>query len=135
MADQDEHYQAIGQALADELPEGWASVEVNCYMVSVFTEFHCRYTTTGGDSVSFEVPDDLFEHFMELRDELYEPGRGAWLAATFTMDNSGAYGVDYDYDSRPPFQPQPEDASWLEDLQAYPRAPELIPDWMPRPAP
>jgi hypothetical protein len=133
MADPGELYQAIGQALVEELPDGWRSVEVSCYMITVFTEFHGWYTTESGEKVSFEVPDDLFDYFAELRDLLYEPGKGAWLSATFRMDNTGKFSVDYDYENRPPFHPQPENESWLLDLERYPRDPEFLPTWMPRP--
>ncbi|MEQ4204712.1 immunity protein YezG family protein [Actinopolymorpha sp. B17G11] len=136
MADHNGHgelFQAIGQALVDELPDEWESVDVECEMIDFSSRFACAYTAAGGDLVAFEVPDELYPLFTELRGEMYEPGKGAWYKARFQMDSSGKFGVDFDYDSKPNLTGV-LDEDYLEDLEKYPRDRELIPAWMPRPA-
>jgi len=57
----------------------------------------------------------------------------AMLSAVFRMDHTGSFDVDFDYDGRPDWDIGPDPGSYLADLEKYPRDPELIPSWMPRP--
>ncbi|WP_020575637.1 immunity protein YezG family protein [Actinopolymorpha alba] len=134
MADHTELYQQIGQVLVDELTDEWESVEVVCYMVTIVTEFRGTIVRPNGERASVSLPvAQLFLLFEELREVTYEPGKGAWFTATFRMDATGRFSVDFDYDSKPDLRPEPLDETWLDDLEQYPRDPELIPAWMPRP--
>ena len=134
MADQAELYQQIGQALVDELPEdGWESVEVTCYMVTIVTEFRGTLVRSGGEEDFTPPAAAIYFPFKQLREETYEPGKGAWFTATFRMSATGSFSIDYDYESKPDLRPEPLDETWFDDLEKYPRDPELIPAWMPRP--
>ncbi|WP_020577829.1 immunity protein YezG family protein [Actinopolymorpha alba] len=125
--------QGIGQALFDELPDDFTSARVVCSMIGFQARFVCSYTRASGAESTIGMPDDLYELFLDLRDATYEPGKGAWYTAEFVVDGDGRFSIDFDYDNRPAVVSATED-DYFDDLEKYPRAPELIPDWYPRPA-
>ena len=134
MAEQDSEqtaiYQRIAGALFDSLPAGWTSVEVTVSMIHFAARFECTCTTADGARQSVEAPDELWDEFTRLRELTYVPDRGAWLVAVFRLDHEGRFSVDFDYDRKPNLVAVTDD-DYLEDLEKYPRAPELIPDWYP----
>jgi hypothetical protein len=130
-ARQQELLQAIGQALFDELPDDFASARVVCSMVGDQARFDVGHTDGSGRQASTGMPDDLYELFLDLRDATYEPGKGAWYVARFELSADGRFGIDFDYDSEPSVVSATED-DFREDLERYPREPELVPGWYAR---
>ncbi|HEY6739214.1 MAG TPA: hypothetical protein VI076_10230 [Actinopolymorphaceae bacterium] len=57
---------------------------------------------------------------------------GAWLVDVFRLDGDGRFSVDFDYEKKPNLVAVTDD-DYLEDLEKFPRAPDLVPAWHPRP--
>lgn len=77
----------------------------------------------------------------ELREAMYQEGKGTWYNATFVVDEERRISADFDYEN-PPFggvadddDPDSEgDADpelLLEDHRMFPRDPDVLPEWHP----
>ncbi|PSL05185.1 uncharacterized protein DUF600 [Haloactinopolyspora alba] len=74
----------------------------------------------------------------ELRKSMYEPGKGTWYNATFTVDDTGKITADFDYDNpaarrhgqrqRARHRGGAYNELMLKDHTTYPRDPENLPD-------
>ena len=70
-----------------------------------------------------------------IREAAADPQRGAWLTAEVTIPRTGAATFAYDWMKQPAWKAIDglDDALYFDDLKAFPRTPENIPDWYPRP--
>jgi hypothetical protein len=67
----------------------------------------------------------------ELRELMYQDGKGSWYNATFVIDEQKQLEAEFDYDN-PPFDGLPDDDQLLrEDQRDYPRSLENLPLWHP----
>ncbi len=67
----------------------------------------------------------------DLREVMYQEGKGSWYNATFTIDDKNQLEAEFDYDN-PPFDGLPDDDQLLrEDQRDYPRSLENLPLWHP----
>jgi Immunity protein YezG-like len=130
--DTDDLYQRIANSAVTNLPEEWQTARITIYMVSTRSHLEAEYTTQpDSEPVSFRSDRDAIRAFKELRKLTAQPGKGAWYGAVFTVDRAGKFDVTFDYDTKPAFPGGIEDESYLKDLEAFPRDPEYIPEWMP----
>ncbi|MEC3913308.1 immunity protein YezG family protein [Nocardia sp. CDC160] len=74
----------------------------------------------------------LTDQFQTLRDEMYEPDKGAWLSARFILRRTGDSEVSFNYDEDPNWTPELHPMMFVRDLEAYPRADGHIPPWLRR---
>ncbi|MFF1607844.1 TNT domain-containing protein [Amycolatopsis sp. NPDC058278] len=86
-----------------------------------------KHTETAGHNTA--VPDELADLFTELRAGMYTEGRGTWLQARFALNADGSFDFDFALDDDPVWTHAPEPAAWPEELAAFPRADEHVPDW------
>lgn len=70
--------------------------------------------------------------FKALRHEMGSQGKGAWLSAVVTLDNSGNMKASFNYDECPAWSAPVSDEAYIDDIKKYPRPPGAIPDWYPR---
>lgn len=96
---------------------------------------------------SLDPPTGLDDRLADLKDAMYEPGKGAWFLTEITLHRSGRYTLDFTYDRRvywnedallDPYrstsdQPVPSDEMWRDELARYPRPAPLRPGWLPPP--
>ncbi len=73
---------------------------------------------------------------MKLREAMYQPGKGTWYTARFTIDAAGNCDVRYDYDSMPANPTFNETVADIHDLlvedhERFPRDQEHLPEWHP----
>ncbi len=132
---------AVGQAMVDAAPEGWKTLTLDVTAAGNLTDVGLDVQMPDGSEPDVEPPDDDFDAVTELRKSMYEPGKGTWYNATFTVDDAGKIGADFDYDN-PPLGGMVNDddpdsggdadeALMLKDHKIYPRDPENLPDWHP----
>lgn len=69
-----------------------------------------------------------------IREATADPERGAWLTAHVTIPRTGTATFTYDWMTQPAWEAIGglADALYLDDLKAFPRTPENIPDWYPK---
>jgi len=74
--------------------------------------------------------EDFAGRFAELRRLMYRPDRGTWFSARLTVSHQGDYRSDYDYDTRPAFDPPASPELFVRDLEAFPRDASRVPSWL-----
>ena len=130
--DSDDLYQRIANSALANLPEKWQTAQITIYMLSSLSHLEAEYTNDTQAAPGRFVPSfDAVRAFEGLRELTAQPGKGAWYSAVFTMDRAGTFNVEFDYDTKPSFPYKIDDEDYREDLEAFPRDPEHIPDWMP----
>jgi hypothetical protein len=67
---------------------------------------------------------------LELREVMYQEGKGSWYNATFTIDEQKQLEAEFDYDD-PPFRGNADDQLLTDDQRDYPRSLENLPLWHP----
>ena len=66
----------------------------------------------------------------ELRHRMYVAGVGAWYSMTLDIDPDRTATATYNYDTEPVFDPAPDAAVFLRDLQRYKRKDDHLPQWL-----
>ena len=83
------------------------------------------------DGVQLEqLPEALENSFVTLRQQMYQPGKGAWLTATITVTADGHFATDFDYDHEPAWSIPVDAGIYAADLAEFPREPQYVPDWL-----
>jgi sugar lactone lactonase YvrE len=80
------------------------------------------------------VPRQATDKLSDLRELMADPQRGAWLIADITVPRTGDATFRYDWMSKPDWPALGGDfdeTRYLDDLAAFPRTPDNIPDWYP----
>jgi hypothetical protein len=67
----------------------------------------------------------------DLREMMYQLGKGAWLAMTLTITPGGdGWEATYNYTEKPEWpHGEPSGDDYAQELYVYPRDEEHIPDW------
>ncbi|MGI4895826.1 MAG: hypothetical protein ACRYF3_12010 [Janthinobacterium lividum] len=76
------------------------------------------------------MPIDLDEAFWELRQALYQEGRGAWYSAKAVVTRDGGIIIDLDYDNEPQWHRPVVPLTYVRDLEMFPRDLEHQPEWL-----
>jgi hypothetical protein len=116
----------IGKLARRAAPEGWQRIEVDFRQTGHHTELAART-----EKQLLDLPA-LAEPLTVLRAGMYEPARGTWLQARFTLDAKGDFDFDFAIDAEPRWHEQPDNAAYLDELAAFPRDPEHLQDWWRR---
>lgn len=121
----------IGQAMAQSAPAGWQQVSLR--VTGVYSMMETALTITVADGTvdkTRSIVDEGDEACEELRAVMYEPGKGTWYNANFTLDASGKLDADFDYDE-PPFEGDADEALLRDDQEKFARDSERLPAWHP----
>lgn len=98
--------------------------------------------TVGIDSATFEIvepdgrtrtampPGQAVGRMDELRRVMYRRDKGAWFTARLSVERSGRFSVEFDYDGEPDFRPPLAASAYRQDLDRFPRAEDHIPGWL-----
>lgn len=84
-----------------------------------------------GSSKSVAVTREAVNCYENLRDAMYTPEGGAWLASKVQVSGKGSYEFNFNYNDEPSWDLRPLLEMLIEDLEEYPRPVELIPLWHP----
>lgn len=86
--------------------------------------------TSADGADSHPDPDlDLVEAVETIRQQLAQPGTGAWFSATFRFERSGKLTMDADYDHEPAWEMSPVPETYAEEQELFPRDIDHQPDW------
>ena len=85
-----------------------------------------------GQWVNNALPVELVRLGVDLRVAMGRPGGGAWTWARQSMSSSQGYKLisDFNYDREPVLDPPYTAQDVTQELEAFPREPNAIPDWM-----
>lgn len=122
---------AAGRSLARSGPDGWRELELKISGAGGMTSTSVRATTADGSiDQDCELDDDGDDAAADLRDSMYQEGKGAWYNARPTLDGSGQLSTAFDYDN-PLFEGDADSDLLIEDQRLFPRDEAKLPDWHP----
>jgi len=89
----------IGQAVSDLVGGGFRKAYVHVEMADDYGSLGLFYDPgTGAFHYATDDDDALFDLFAELRRRSIAVGMGAWSQATFTLDGTGTFTIDFGFD-------------------------------------
>jgi hypothetical protein len=123
----------IHRAMIQSAPSGWSRLELFASAAGCSMDLTNWYIDSRGDRATYlgSPQDDIL--CMELREIMYQRGKGTWYHARFQVQRSGTQDVEYDYDSIPFSGDVDEDVRNLliEDQKLFPRDQNSLPLWHP----
>ncbi|WP_119727968.1 hypothetical protein [Thermomonospora amylolytica] len=120
----------LGRILAQIAPEGWRRIDLKILMTVGISDVSLTVVMRDGSSPEVQPVRELTEIAAELRARMYRPGRGTWFGMRYMMDPPGAYWVSYNTDYDPMWSPPLPPGAYEQDLAAFPRDEQHIPDWL-----
>ncbi|GAB3953199.1 hypothetical protein GCM10029976_092920 [Kribbella albertanoniae] len=121
----------IGRSMVASAPDEWKELTLVVSAVHSMMESGLEAKTSDGSVVDSETIDDAGEEAVEeLREIMYQPGKGTWYGARFTVDSAGNFEADFDYDN-PPLDGDATAEMLADDQERFPRSPDRLPDWHP----
>ena len=92
-------------------------------MITDYAEAQGLSYDLNGTETTFVTKAHLTPLFERLREAMYtaNPDQGAWYVAKLTIDDSGKFGYDFDYDDISQFTYPPTKEEIEEDLRQFPR--------------
>lgn len=122
---------AVGRSLAQAGPEGWTALELKISAAGGMTSTTVSATRADGSiDHGAELDDDGDDAAADLRESMYQDGKGTWYNARLTLDSSGQLDADFDYDN-PPFDGDADSDLLIEDQRLFPRDQTQLPAWHP----
>lgn len=128
-----ESLQRVAAAVFRATPKPFESVRVNYRAVGGMATYDFMLTEKAGDAerpVDLRSDDDFTFGFRNLRKAMYQEGKGAWYTADVTVTGQGKFHAEYDYDGKPRFSVPLASATYVEDLERFPRDVENQPQWL-----
>lgn len=129
-AEQAKVTRAIGRALLKAAPEGWTSVRAEYRAAGRHIEVDVLVAGPDGGVAPVRPPQEVVEGLGALRAGMYQPGRGTWISATYSLEPPSSYSVDFDLDNEPRWRRLPPPIGFQDELRFFPRTDEFIPPWL-----
>jgi hypothetical protein len=128
--DQGELIQQLGQALVSAAPEGWQQLTYLARVIGALTDDMLAVQGADGQVGQVPVPDAARDAAAALKQRCYQEGKGTWLSMVVSVHHTGQLNMDYNYDTEPELTREPSPLVYAQELSRYPRAQEIVPDWL-----
>ncbi|MFD7655119.1 hypothetical protein ACFV4N_14185 [Actinosynnema sp. NPDC059797] len=134
----------LGRAMLPVLPQGWQRVRAEYRAAGRHIEVDLAFAGPDGQWRPVRPPMDVVQLFGRLRAGMHQPDRGTWLSAVYEIEAPAAFSVDFNADEEPRWRNAPPVIGFQDELRAFPRQDDRIPDWLrqrvglpplPKPAP
>ncbi|MBW4716080.1 hypothetical protein [Saccharothrix obliqua] len=126
----DELLQRIGGLLLDAAPDDFRRIDLLVKMTVAVRDLALTVYRPDGSTPEVLPPEGLTEAFEEMRQVLYQPGRGAWFSCRCVVNAPARIDITYNFDHDPLFTPPVPAADFARDLEAFPRDDAFVPDWL-----
>ncbi len=124
-------YKRIGEALVTVAPSGWRELHTVFRQAGRTAEDQSYALMQDGSKVWLRgVPKESPKAFRALRQLFYQQGKGAWFTAYCTVHADGRLEFDFDYEEEPEWNLDIVPASFIEDLEMFPRDEAQQPEWL-----
>ena len=120
---------ALAKAIVAALPPGWTHASYRPAVIVGRSEDELVVRRSDGTDTLGRPPARARELVPWLKHKMYVPGRGTWLSASFTVVSDGNLYPEYNYDEEPAWGRPVADSSYVDELEAYPREQEHLPQW------
>ncbi|TDD64479.1 hypothetical protein, partial [Actinomadura rubrisoli] len=126
----DELTTGMAGLLAAAAPDGWRRIDLRALMTVAVSDLALTVVLQDGSTPAVELPRDVIDLAAELRSTMYRQSRGAWLSMRLMMEPPGAYYTSFNTDYDPLWDPDIPDEAYEQDLAAFPRDDQYVPDWL-----
>ncbi|RKT57637.1 hypothetical protein [Saccharothrix australiensis] len=126
----DELLQRIGGLLLAAVPEDFRRVDLLVRMTVAVQDLALTVYRPDGSTPEVLPPEGLTAAFREMREVLYQPGRGTWFSCRCVVNAPARIDITYNFDHDPLFAPPVPATDFARDLAAFPRDDAFIPDWL-----
>jgi len=120
----------IGRAMLPALPQGWQRIRAEYRAAGRHIEVDLAFAGPDGQWRPVRPPMDVVQLFGRLRAGMYAPDRGTWLRAVYEIEAPSRFAVDFDAEEEPRWRNAPPVIGFQDELRAFPRADDRIPDWL-----
>ncbi|NKZ02127.1 hypothetical protein [Nocardiopsis alborubida] len=130
-AQQQELVREMALELVEAAPEGWASMSYRYEYIGGVAAMENLVTFEGGETERKRHPRSVDEKADTLKREMYQRGRGTWLAMWVSVTGPGEFEAGFHYDRDlgvHPIPPSPE--SYVFELRKFPRDDDAVSDWL-----
>ncbi|MFC0582383.1 hypothetical protein [Micrococcoides hystricis] len=119
--------QHVGEILYAALPDNATSMRLT---VQTIGEEWMHRLEVDPKGPTPPLPQGLDQPLRDLRQAMYQPGKGAWFQAGFTVDQDAQMDVDYNYDDEPVWFQPPRRGSFMQEVDLFRRDADTTPAWL-----
>lgn len=124
----------IALHLADEVEGDWSTLVFNHRNLSMFFTGRIDVHRPDGSFAYARPPDTILALTDELRRVMYDPSKGAWFSARWTIACEGGEtpttNVAFNYEDEPVWRWPAHPGLYALDLETFPRDEDRIPAWL-----
>jgi hypothetical protein len=126
----------IGICIASVVEGRWSTLIFNHRNLCEFFTGRIQVHRPGGIREHVRPPEAAFPLTDELRRIMYQPGRGTWFSARWSITSAGGSDagvsaqVAFNYDDEPVWRWPAHPGLYAIDLEMFPRDEECIPGWL-----
>jgi hypothetical protein len=123
----------IFQSMTETAPSHWNNLELLVTAAGSSMDLSSVAISKEGGRITFSGNALGDASCMELREVMYQDGKGTWYGGKFLIDQFGNCETQYDYDSSP-FQGDLDGdvrRLLIEDQELFPRDQKFLPEWHP----
>ncbi|GLW91435.1 hypothetical protein [Actinokineospora globicatena] len=120
---------AVGRAMVRVAGQGWTRLRAEYRSVGRHVEVDVLVTGPDGVARPVRPPTEVVDGLARLRAGMYRPGRGTWIGGVYEIEPPGTFTCEFDPDVEPTWRRVPPPIGFVDELRAFPRSEEFIPDW------
>ncbi|PDP87528.1 hypothetical protein CQJ94_10730 [Glycomyces fuscus] len=128
---QQELVRGMALELVDAAPHGWASMHYRYDYIGGAAASENLVTFEDGETERKRHPRSVDKKAKLLKGEMYQEGKGTWLAMSVSVTRAGKFNAEFHYDEElgvHPVPPSPE--SYVFELGKFPRDDDAVSDWL-----
>lgn len=116
--------------LTNVAPSGWESIKLHIQMVGQMAHFAALAVVNGEAETLKLLPTSILHYVSQVKKISYKEEVGAPYVLTFDFEPDGHANLTANRDQEPRWAGQVPSKIWREDLAAFPRSAEHIPEWL-----
>ncbi|GGM59088.1 hypothetical protein GCM10012275_32780 [Longimycelium tulufanense] len=121
------------RVLARLAPRDWQEIHFEVCAVHGTVAHGLEAVLTDSTVVPGLMPEEVLALLGELRERMYQPGRGTWFAVVGHLATPNQARFRYELDEEPRWDSEePTAADYAADLARFPRDPAATPEWLRR---
>ncbi|WP_304452969.1 hypothetical protein [Nocardiopsis sp. YSL2] len=129
-AEEEEAIRDIAADLSTALPEGWTSATYTADVIGGYMNELMQTALADGETVTARMPRDTGMKTLRLRSGMYKPGKGTWFTMELSLWSNGKYRCNFNYESEPEFDFDPDEHEYTRELKTFPRNEDFMPEWL-----
>ncbi|XKK39055.1 hypothetical protein HFP72_32350 [Nocardiopsis sp. ARC36] len=131
LAKQQELVRDMALELVGAAPDGWTSMNYRYDYIGGAAASENLVTFESGETKRKRHPYSVSQKAKFLKGEMYEEGKGTWLAMSILVTRPEKFKAEFHYDRElgvHPIPPSPD--SYVFELSKFPRDDDALSDWL-----